>query len=222
MAASTRFYPLVGGLLGTLSAGIYLLALRFFSPGVASVGAIVALIGLSGALHLDGFADMCDGFYGHHDRRKILAIMKDSRSGAMAIVGVFCLLSLKIALLLSLDTPRAALALILAPTLARWIMVLLCAVGPYARDEGGTGSAYIGQVDRPTYLIATFFGALIAYVTFQLPGLILMIIAGTFAWAFSRYVRRRIGGLTGDTLGACGEMVEVLVFGLMALRWTVP
>ena len=93
-------------------------------------------------------------------RDRILAIMKDSRSGAMAIVGIFCLLAMKIALLGNLETSRAERALILAPAVGRWIMVWLCATSTYARSEGGTASAYIGHVDKKIFLIATLLCAL--------------------------------------------------------------
>jgi len=94
-----RYYPLVGVVIGILSAELYGGSLRLFSPWVATTLAIVGLVLFSGALHVDGFADMCDGFYGQRKRDQILAIMKDSHSGAMAIVGVACLLALKIAFL---------------------------------------------------------------------------------------------------------------------------
>jgi len=211
LADSMRYYPLIGALLGALSVIAFLGALRWFSPAVAVVAAVVTLIISSGALHLEGFADMCDGFYGFRDRERVLAIMKDSRSGPMAIVGIFCLLALKLVLLARVDPGRAFRVLILAPALGRLTMVWLCATSVYARPEGGTGSAYIGRVDHKTFWIATCFGAALSFSLLHARGLWVMGGAAIFTWAFGRYTKRRIGGNTGDTLGGCSELIEVLV-----------
>jgi adenosylcobinamide-GDP ribazoletransferase len=218
LAGSMRYYPIVGALLGVLAAGVFAGALRLFSPIVAVVSVVVALVLFSGALHLDGFADMCDGFYGHRDRDQVLAIMKDSHIGAMAAIGIFCLLALKIAFLSSLEIHEALSALILAPTIGRWSMVWLCASSSYARSKGGTASAYIGHVDRLTMIIATFFCAAIAFLLFRAQGLIVMVVAAVFTWMFRRYTVGRIGGMTGDTLGACNELVEVLVIAALGIH----
>jgi adenosylcobinamide-GDP ribazoletransferase len=215
---SMGFYPLVGALLGGLGALVFRVTLHYFSPTVAVVAAVVSLIVFSGGLHLDGFADMCDGFYGHRDRDQILAIMKDSRSGAMAIMGVFSLLALKVALLSNLDGPRAMLALILAPAVGRWSMVWLCASSTYARSKGGTASAYIGHVDKGTVLMATLFGAGMAFLLFRLRGLLAMAVAAGFTSIFRRYTERRINGMTGDTLGACCECVEVVTLAVLGFH----
>jgi adenosylcobinamide-GDP ribazoletransferase len=220
LAGSMCYYPLVGAALGVLGAGLYEGALRLFSPAVAIVSAVVGLILFSGALHVDGFADMCDGFYGHRDRDQILAIMKDSHIGAMAAIGVVCLLALKIAFLGSLDVHRAMWGLILAPTLGRWSMVLLCATSTYARPKGGAASAYIGQLNDWTMGIATLLCTAIAYLLFRFRGLGVMVVAAGFTWAFRRYTERRIGGMTGDTLGACNELVEVLVLAVLSVHRT--
>jgi adenosylcobinamide-GDP ribazoletransferase len=218
LAGSMRYYPLVGAILGGMSALLLKAALWWFSPSVAVVSAVVGLIIFSGAFHLEGFADMCDGFHGHHDRQRILAIMKDSRAGPMAIVGVFCLLALKIALLASLETSRAALALAVAPAIGRWSMVWLCASSTYARPEGGTASGFIGHVGRRTFLTATCFCAVIAFLLLGVWGLAMMAAAAAGTGAFRRYVEKRIGGMTGDTLGACCELVEVLALALLTLQ----
>jgi len=219
LAGSMRYYPLIGAILGGASALLLKAALWWFSPTIAVVCAVVGLIIFSGALHLEGFADMCDGFGGPHDRQRILAIMKDSRSGPMAIIGIFCLLTLKIAFLSNMEPSRAMLALVLAPAIGRWSMVWLCASSTYARPEGGTASAYIGHVDRRTFLTATGFCAVIAILLMGPGGIAAMAGAVAGTWAFRRYVEKRIGGMTGDTLGACSESMEVLTLALLSLRW---
>jgi len=221
LASSMRWYPLVGSALGAISAFSFWIALRLFSFPVAIVAAVVTLIVVSGALHLDGFADMCDGFYGGHDRERILAIMKDSRSGAMAIVGVFSLLSLKMSLLASQDESWILPSLVVAPTIGRWSMVWLCARSRNARASGGTASAYIGHVQKRDILIATIFCVAIAVALMSWRGLAAFVIAAAAAEVFRRYVERRLDGMTGDTLGACCELIEVLTLMSLAIRWMV-
>ena len=215
-----RYYPLVGAVLGGLSAIFFWGALQLFTPAVAAVCGVTGLILFSGALHLDGFADMCDGFYGNRSRERILAIMKDSRSGAMAIVGVFCLLALKGALLSGLHPIPAIQALVLVPVLGRWSMVRLCASSSYARPGGGTASSYIGHVDQRTFWIATALCVGFAFASFRLQGLLVMAAAAVFTRVFRRYTERRIGGMTGDTLGACSELVEVLSLAALSIHRT--
>ncbi|MFA5976221.1 MAG: adenosylcobinamide-GDP ribazoletransferase [Elusimicrobiota bacterium] len=219
LVRSMRYYPLIGAVLGGLSAVLFWAGLKLFTPMVATVCGMTGLILFSGALHLDGFADMCDGFYGNRSREKILAIMKDSHSGAMAIVGVFGLLAMKGALLSGLDSARAIPALVLLPTLGRWSMVWLCARSTYARSEGGTAFPYIGQVDPWTLRMATFLCAGIAFALFRWKGLLVMAVVALFTWVFRRYTERCIGGMTGDTLGACSELVEVLSLAVLSIRW---
>jgi adenosylcobinamide-GDP ribazoletransferase len=219
LAGSMTWYPLVGACLGAMSAFIFWIVLQFFSFPVAIVTSVISLIILSGALHLDGLADMCDGFYGGRDRDRVLAIMKDSHSGAMAVVGIFCLLSLKIAFLSEMDPKWLLRTLIVVPAIGRWSMVWLCAKSRYARNEGGTASGYVGHVKSSGLAMATATGAVLAAVFLGWRGLAALAIAAMATEIFRRYVEHRIGGMTGDTLGACSELVEVLVLIVLSLHW---
>jgi adenosylcobinamide-GDP ribazoletransferase len=218
LASSTRYYPLVGMVLGALSGAFFWIGQDLFSPLAAAVLAVATLAVLTGGLHLDGFADMCDGFCGTRDRARTLLIMKDSRSGPMAVVGVFCLLALKIAFLSALEPSDAFRTLVVAATAGRWAMVWLCARSTYARPEGGTASPYIGRVDKSTLATATVLGATIILLFSGLRGLLLLpaVIGG--AWLFRRFTEKRLGGLTGDTLGACCELIELLSLAILSAR----
>jgi len=218
LVKSMRWYPLVGAFIGALSAALYYAALQCLSFGAAVISGVVGLVVFSGALHLDGFADTCDGFYGRREKERILAIMKDSRCGAMAIIGIFCLLAFKIALLGSLEPRHAMLALIAVPAVGRWSMVWLSHASTYARAEGGTGSAYIGHVDRRTVWFATLLCAVIVFLLLRWRGLLLLGAAFLGAILFRCNVERRIGGMTGDTLGAYGEFVEVLSLAVLCFH----
>src|SRR5262249_23936482 len=95
LARSVGYFPLIGVMLGVLSAGVYVIAFRWTGLVPALMTSVISTIILSGALHLDGFADLCDAFYAGKNKEHILAIMKDSHVGAMAVVGLICLLALK-------------------------------------------------------------------------------------------------------------------------------
>jgi adenosylcobinamide-GDP ribazoletransferase len=219
LPGSMAWYPLVGAVLGAFSALSFWIVLRLFSFPVAIVAAVVSSTLFSGALHLDGFADMCDGFYGGRgDRDRTLAIMKDSHSGAMAVIGVFCLLAMKIALLGNLDEAWILRSLVVMPTIGRWSMVWLCTRSHYARREGGAASAYLGHVRKSGFAVATIICAVIAAALLGWRGLAALAISALAVEGFRCYVERRLGGMTGDTLGACNELIEVLSLAVLSIH----
>jgi len=218
LARSMGFYPLVGGLMGAVSAGVYFLANKFIGTPAAVVSATASLAVLSGALHLEGFADLCDGFYAGRNKDEVLAIMKDSHAGPMAIVGLFLLLALKLAFLYGVPETSRMAALVLAPTLARWSMVYLCALSTYARAAGGTGSPYVGKVKAMDLAKAALFAFLISWGACKRAGVLIFAGGTVFAWIFKRWVYGRIDGMTGDALGACGELVEAGVLAFLAIK----
>jgi adenosylcobinamide-GDP ribazoletransferase len=219
LAGSMAWYPLVGLAVGAASAMMFIGTARLFSWGIAVVSALIVGIGLSGALHLDGFADLCDGFYAGKTKERTLEIMKDSHAGAMAIVGIVCLLAMKITFLVNFDRSRIIPALLLSPVLGRCSMVWLAATSVYARSGEGTGSPYIGHVSRSTFWVAILMGLGIACAVEGARGIVAGVGAALFTAGFRRWVVRRIGGMTGDTLGACSEVVEVLVLALLSATW---
>ncbi|MBI5397500.1 MAG: adenosylcobinamide-GDP ribazoletransferase [Verrucomicrobia bacterium] len=212
LRGSTFFYPLVGAALGgALVAAAWALAHALPSPVVVALG-VVGLAALTGGLHLDGVADVCDGFYAGRTREDALRIMKDPHIGTMGVVGLICVLGLKYIALLNVPTDRVLWAIVAAPVVGRSVMVVACALGRYAREEG-TGKAYIGQLGRSHALVAVAFAAAgcamlrewkVAALAFALSAIWLVL--------FMRACNRRIGGLTGDTLGALCETTELIVW----------
>jgi len=205
-----RYYPLIGAILGGTIAGVHWLLSQRLAPMAATTVVVVVLIVLTGALHMDGLADMCDGFYKGRNKSEVLAIMKDSHSGAMALVGVFCVLALKLAFLWSLPQTVLPKALTLMPVAGRWSMVLLASLSPYARPEGGTAKGYVDYAGRKEVVIAALLTAFLAGLIFK--GIGLVGLAGTtlFVFLFWRYVMAKIQGVTGDVLGAGGEISECI------------
>ncbi|HXA64252.1 MAG TPA: adenosylcobinamide-GDP ribazoletransferase [Bryobacteraceae bacterium] len=221
---SARWFPLVGLLIG----GCLVAALQLFTmvfPALLTAFLIAAMDALlTGALHLDGLADTADGFGGGRSREDVLRIMRDHAIGSYGAVALVLVIAVKAtALAAMIDRHQAAPWLALMPMLGRWSLVLLSATQPYARRSdkegappGGSVTDFVGRVE----LIVASATAL--PITFALVGwrglaaaLLVIAVSGIWGW----YCRRRIGGITGDTLGASVEISEtlVLLFGLSGL-----
>ncbi|MEQ9724838.1 adenosylcobinamide-GDP ribazoletransferase [Pseudomonas sp. WHRI 8822A] len=211
---SLLFYPLVGGGIGALLiAAAHLLE---GAPAVLQAALLLTLwVGLTGALHLDGLADSADAWMGGFgDRERTLAIMRDPRSGPIAVVVLVLLLLLKFAALLALLEQGNHLVLILAPVLGRSALLTLFLCTPYVR-AGGLGEALSGHLPRSTGIGVS---AVTALVCLLLGGIwTLLAAAGVFFWA-RRMMIQRLGGTTGDTAGALLEVLECTVLMVLALQ----
>jgi len=212
---SLLWYPLVGLLLGLLLWGAHLLLGQ--TPAVLQAAIILALwVGLSGGLHLDGLADTADAWVGGFaDRERTLAIMKDPRSGPIAVVVLVLLLLLKFAALFTLLQAGQGIYLLLLPWLGRSLLPLLLATTPYVR-VGGLGQALVDHLPRgqlPWVLGVHLLGMLL----FGWMGLLALATALLlFIW-LRRALLRRLGGTTGDTAGALVELGECAVLLALAL-----
>ncbi|NJC87398.1 MAG: adenosylcobinamide-GDP ribazoletransferase [Desulfuromonas sp.] len=209
LGRALAFFPLVGLLLGGgLAAGDAALAgLLPRAVGDALLLALLAL--LTGALHLDGFADLCDGVGGGRDREAALRIMKDSSIGAFGAVGLILLLLVKYQALLALPAAVKLPALLLMPVAGRWAPVLLTVTVPYLRGPEGTGAAFAAHAGARELLLATLTLLAVAAGLLHWEGVLicggLALVAAAFGW----WIRRQLGGVTGDVLGASAELLEV-------------
>ena len=210
LARSLPFFPAVGLIVGGLAA-LLGWAFSWILPATpAAVLTVTGLACLSGGLHLDGLADTADGFFSHRPRERVLEIMRDSRIGTMGVLAVvFCLL-VKISTLAALPVGPRLQALLLMAVAGRVAMLINLRLLPYARTEG-LGTAFFGQ--HSSWPSALGSGILLAlgWALFDRIGLAIGFSAllGSAGWAF--VCRRRIGGATGDTLGAASEWIETLV-----------
>ena len=210
------FLPLVGLLLGAVNALAYWLGAMLGGRELAALAAIVSNLWLTGAFHLDGLADTCDGIYSSRKRERMLEIMKDSRvgtNGACAIVLDFLLRWVGISLLTETMAP---LVLLLMPVAARSCNPLLMQ-SVYARREG-LGNLFIGKVSWPRTLASVLIGGGLVYgITghwLVLAGFALVVL---FQFLFRQYITGILGGMTGDTLGAGDECSELLLLILSGI-----
>jgi len=216
LGLSVLFFPAVGLLIGALLAGLHTV-LWLVDPGVLAALVLAMWVLLTGGLHLDGLADTADawiGGQGHRDRT--LAIMKDSRSGPIAIVAVVLVLLAKFAALQALLAGDARAILLLAPVLGRIAIVLLLITTPYVRPDG-LGAPYASYLPRLScgLLVLLIAAATVAVLEWQGGALLAALGVGFVGWRHGLMVR--LGGTTGDTLGAACELAETITLLTLAL-----
>lgn len=220
VARSQMWFPTIGLLIGVALLGIDRAATRALPDVSIDVILVVALALITGALHLDGLADAADGLFGAHDRERRLEIMRDVHAGTYAIVAVVCVLALKWAGLVALPGDVRFEAIVLAPCLARFAMVVSIAAFPYARASG-MGASFRTNA----WPVAVLFGGTVALAAsvalLGVDGLFLVAIAVACAAAIGAYALRAVGGMTGDLYGAVVEVTEAAVLlGIAALSAT--
>ena len=219
VAASFAWFPIVGFVLGAaLTAEDWLLA-HVFAQVIRSVLIIVSLTVVTGAVHLDGLADTADALGAGRERERALDILRDSRVGTFGASAIFFDLTLKILALSTLAGHRRYAALLLAPMLARWAMILVASGLPYLRSSG-SGSTLLGNENKSLGLRAVFVAIFTLVVVLMLGALRAVALAGAVAivivFKMRWFYRRWLGGVTGDLIGACGELVEIAVLVTMA------
>ena len=210
LAGSTAFFPLVGLLLGCIAVPVTWGMYQLFPPMVTAVLTTFILLAFSGGLHLDGLADTADGFFSARPKEKILEIMRDSASGAMGVTALTVLLLLKIACLSSLST-NLIFAVFLMPIAGRSAILLMMALLPYVRLSGGLGSLFYSRRSRLLALWGMIFFAGMAWPIAGMRGVIAVLAVVILTGLFAVLCRIKIGGATGDTLGASCELAEVAV-----------
>jgi len=209
LGGSLPFFPVVGLLIGgTVALADFGLGLLLPVP-VTSVFAVILMITASGGLHMDGLADTADGFFSARPRERILAIMKDSRTGPMGVVAIVCAVSLKIALIASVAGPWRWWVLLMTPLSGRCALLVHMSLLPYVRPEGGLADVFHRSRSRLHAVWSLAFLLAVGGLAGRVPGLIAGGVAFLAALLFAAYSFRRIGGLTGDTLGAACELTEL-------------
>jgi len=219
LAAGTIWFPVVGLLVGAIGALVLWSALALWTPLIAVVLAVGATVLATGAFHEDALADAADGFGGGWTRDQVLTIMKDSRVGSYGVIAVVLVVAARIAALDALadrDRWEAVRALLAAHTVARWSSLPLIARYPYVREGAGTGKPVAGQVTGRRLLIGTGLAVAILAVTVGMRSIGVWLAAMLVTAAAGWYAARRIGGITGDALGAANQCVELAAYLVLA------
>src|SRR6266699_4901176 len=216
LAVGSTYFPLVGLLLACLLWILVLLLTPLVPQLVLAALLVVALVILTGGLHLDGLMDSCDGLFGGSTRERKLEIMRDSRVGSFGVLGGACILLLKFALFASVSVHVLPLALLVVLPSARWTMVLALRVFPSARSTG-LGAAFQQAVTTERFLLTGIVSLAIALVAGQLIGLIVWVTVSVTTLVLGLWITRSIGGLTGDSYGAIAEVEEVVALLVLVL-----
>jgi adenosylcobinamide-GDP ribazoletransferase len=213
MGRAVGWFSLVGALLGAGLAIVDVLGRLMVPAPVAATFVLVTWIVGTGALHLDGFLDACDGLLGGHTPEDRLRIFRDERVGAFAVIGGVLLVLLKFSVLIGLE--HRAAALIVVPTIGRWLIALAVVRYPYARPQG-LGRALHDNSSGLQAWIATFVAVSVAVLLGRGTGIVCLLAAlvagGWVVW----FTLRRLPGLTGDIYGAICEVAEAAAL----VAWT--
>lgn len=214
---ASRYFPAVGIVVGGVTAGMYALTHAWWPQVVAVLASTIAGIYVTGAFHEDGFADTCDGLGGGMTRQRVLEIMTDSRIGAYGAIGIVLMLAMKCAALATMPSQMVIVALLTGHPLSRLASTALIWRLSYAKGEGKAKPLAQRMANREFA---------IAMATALLPAVLLMwmgmlrwqaLVAGIAAlvaaalW-LARKFQRRIGGYTGDCLGAVQQLSEVAFY----------
>lgn len=211
LAGSFAWYPLVGLLLGGLLAGSDLLLSKLFPPMVANLLLLVILVAVTRGLHQDGLADFLDGLAGGRTPADRLAIMRDGRIGAIGTTGLILALGLRYAALMALPPDTRLPLLLCMPAVGRWAMVVGAMGAPYARTDGGLAGPFLAHLSARHVLSATLMlAAPLLWLLGPSGAVAGLALAAGAARTGTALARRFLGGITGDTLGATNELVEIV------------
>ena len=237
LSASARYFPWVGLLIGALASGVWIGCGLLWSPWIAAALTTAFTAWLTGAFHEDGLADTADALGGAVSRDRALTIMKDSRIGTYGAVALILVLGLRIGALAALSAPLGVLALLFAHSAGRAGACVVLATLPYVRDDDSSKSKPLAQSMRLVELAVALSAPLLVVlfaITLHAYGYLLLNIASIqlaryfiisitsatviIVW-WRRVLQRRLGGFTGDTLGAVEQFIELAVLAIFAANF---
>lgn len=214
---SIVYFPFAGLILGIIYFMTLYIGDLIFGSFVGGIFTVTATVFLTGGLHLDGLGDTFDGLYSNRDKERILEIMKDSRLGTNALLGIMINLILKIGMIDLLVKNNMIYVILIMPIVGRLALCLSCYKGKPAREQG-MGNVFIGKIQKKDFIISVLsgFGFIFLY-TFSFYDLRIFLLTSISAffvlisvYLYRNHVYRKIDGITGDILGAICELSETL------------
>jgi len=209
LGRSMAVFPLVGVAIGGLLVAADYLLSGVLPRSVVDLVLVALSSGVTGGLHLDGLADVCDGLAARGSRERFLEVMKDPRVGAVGAAGLVLAILLKYQALLALPSEHKWQALVFFPMAARFAQVL-CTVGAQRARRDGLGSLFIGGAGTLQLVIASVLACGAAFLLFGLEGIGCVVALALFTWLLKRWAHRRLGGITGDVIGCVSELSEIV------------
>lgn len=204
----TPFFPIIGLIIGGFQYVVYYsLSTKLNSFTLAIIAVFISII-ITGALHLDGFGDCADGFFAFKGgKEKIIEIMKDSRVGAFGCIAIVFNILLKVSLIDS-TINTTPLLIIAAPIIGRFSIVFLSYIGKSAKPQG-TGNLFIGKVKVRNLIYTLLITGALTYLLIGYRAILLIVTSMLVTYLFNKFCEKKIEGLSGDTLGANNEIVEI-------------
>ena len=218
MGRATACFPLVGLTIGGLLAGLNWLIAPWLSQPLTAALLITALAAITGALHLDGLADVCDGLAARGNRERFLAVMKDSHVGAVGAVGLVLVLLLKWQALLAVPSGTAWQTLLLFPILGRCAQTLALGSAKHARQDG-IGAAIIQGMGTRHLLVALALTVAVCLILLPVKGMIALTAVFAVTLLVKSYFQSRLGGLTGDIVGCINELAEITALIVLSVGY---
>lgn len=205
------FAPVVGLIIGLIIAGIYFIVFDLCDKELpALIIAIVCEIILTSGLHLDGLADTFDGIFSNRSRQKIIEIMKDSRIGTTGALALILVIISKLGLLISIEKAKIVMYLLTMPVVSRMNYVWAAGITSYAKKTG-LGLGIVKTTGKREIIIASVIAVVLTAVFLRFAALAVIPVAIVFVFLFVTYVKKKIGGITGDIIGAVIELTEIVV-----------
>ena len=216
LGRAAAWFPVVGAGIGLLLVAADHWLARTFPALLAALLTVTVWKVVTGGLHLDGLADCLDSLGGRTPEHR-RSIMSDSRIGTFGAVGLILFLMIEIVALSGMDGHTRWRLLLAAPTIGRATPPLVARVFPAARGDG-QGAAFVAEVRRWAAVVSLMIAAVVAMVTFGASGLVALAVALGVAMLTARFLAVRVGGITGDVLGAVVEVAELAVI-LVVAAW---
>lgn len=214
-AKGVVYFPIIGLIIGIANSLIYYISSLFLEPFISVICVLLANTLITGALHLDGLADTCDGLFSARKRERMLEIMRDSRIGTNGFLGLFFILTLKFAFLYSLVETFIIPAILLTPVVGRTVMSAVMHNARYAREGQGLGDLFIGRTGLLRTLSTIAVSVVIAFFLFSYVGVVTLLSSLVIGYYFRNFFHKKLGGLTGDLLGAINEICEITAIPLL-------
>lgn len=206
------FLPIVGFVVGGLQWIIYYLLHRILPSNIAAVLIVLTAVIVTGALHIDGLGDTCDGFFAFKGKDRIIEIMKDSRIGSFGTIAVVMDLLLKVMAISFIVDNNLSAAVIVAAVVGRFSIVFISYISKPAKNTG-SGNLFIGNMNKIIVFVSALLTIAISALLLGLRiSIIIFIGTVTLTFLFNKYSESKIGGTTGDILGANNELIEILSF----------
>ena len=216
LAGSMLWYPFVGILLGGLLALTDVALARWLPREVVAALLILVLAAMTRGLHQDGLADTLDGLAGGRTASSRLSIMRDPRIGAIGATGLFLSLILRYSAFVSVPEALRAPVLLCMPAMGRWGMVVGAYGAAYARAEGGLAAPFLAHLSgRHVFGATVLIVGLMVWSFGPVPALAAVVTGGLLSRLATNFYQHMFGGITGDTLGATNELIEVMFVLLM-------